>query len=425
MNILIKNATVLDMVNENVPNIEKKDILIKENIIYKIDNEILDIADKIIDAKNMIVMPGLVNTHTHLAMSIFRGYKNDIKLVDWLQNAIFPVEERLKPDDIYWNSYLSCIEMIKSGTTTFNDMYFRMDKTLEAAEKSGLRGIIAWSVTDNSIKDKLERTKEYFKKYSNKKDSKIKIYVSAHAPHTCNPETLKKCVDLAKELHTGIHIHLPETLKENEIIEKKYAQSGIEYLSDSDVFDVPVVLVHGTYIKDSDIPILEKIKGGISHTPRSNCKFSSNICNITKLHDANINVGLGTDGIETSSTMDMFEEMKVAAYLQKINTQEKVKISAYEILKMATIEGAKVLGSDKEIGTIEEGKKADIICINRNKTHLYPENDICSNLVYSANGADVDTVIVDGKILMKNRKLIDVNEKEVKKKVAKIVKRLL
>lgn len=230
---------------------------------------------------------------------------------------------------------------------------------------------------------------------------------------------------MAKELNTGIHIHLPETLKENEIIEEKYAQSGIEYLSDSDVFDVPVVLVHGTYIKNSDIDILKHIKGGISHTPRSNCKFSSNICNITKLHDANINVGIGTDGIETSSTMDMFEEMKVAAYLQKINTQEKSRMSAYEILKMATIEGAKVLGLDNEIGTIEVGKKADIICINRNKTHLYPENDICSNLVYSANGADVDTVIVDGKILMKNRRLIDINEKEVKKKVAKIVKRLL
>ena len=424
MRILIKNATVLDMVGLS-PNIEKKDILIEENIISKIDDKIEEDVDKVIEAKDMIVMPGFVNTHTHLAMSIFRGYKNDVKLVDWLQNAIFPVEERLKPEDIYWNSYLSCIEMIKSGTTTFNDMYFRMDKTIEAAEKSGLRGIIAWCVTDDSIKDKLERTREYYNKYCNRKDSKIKIYVSAHAPYTCNPETLKKCVDLAKELNTGIHIHLPETLKENEIIEERYEQTGIEYLNDSDIFDVPVVLVHGTFINDSDIEILKNIKGGISHTPRSNCKFSSNICNVTKLHDANINVGIGTDGIESSSTMDMFEEMKVAAYLQKINTQEEKKISAYEILKMATIEGAKVLGLDNEIGTIEVGKKADIICINRNKTHLYPENDICSNLVYSANGADVDTVIVDGKIIMQSRKLIEINEKEVKKNVAKIVKRLL
>lgn len=424
MRILIKNATVLDMVGLS-PNIEKKDILIEEKIISKIDDKIEEDVDKVIEAKDMIVMPGFVNTHTHLAMSIFRGYKNDVKLVDWLQNAIFPVEERLKPEDIYWNSYLSCIEMIKSGTTTFNDMYFRMDKTIEAAEKSGLRGIIAWCVTDDSIKDKLERTREYYNKYCNRKDSKIKIYVSAHAPYTCNPETLKKCVDLAKELNTGIHIHLPETLKENEIIEERYEQTGIEYLNDSDIFDVPVVLVHGTFINDSDIEILKNIKGGISHTPRSNCKFSSNICNVTKLHDANINVGIGTDGIESSSTMDMFEEMKVAAYLQKINTQEEKKISAYEILKMATIEGAKVLGLDNEIGTIEVGKKADIICINRNKTHLYPENDICSNLVYSANGADVDTVIVDGKIIMQSRKLIEINEKEVKKNVAKIVKRLL
>ena len=172
MKILIKNATVLDMVLDN-PNIQKKDILTEKNIISKIEDRILDDVDKVIDAKNMIVMPGLVNTHTHLAMSIFRGYKNDSKLVDWLQNAIFPVEERLKPDDIYWNSYLSCIEMIKSGTTTFNDMYFRMDKTIEAVEQSGLRGVIAWSITDTSIKDKITRTREYHEKY-NYENSKIK-----------------------------------------------------------------------------------------------------------------------------------------------------------------------------------------------------------------------------------------------------------
>ena len=424
MKILIKNATLLDMVGEE-PDISKRDILIDENIISKIDEKIDEIADKTIDAKNMIVMPGLVNTHTHLAMSIFRGYKDDIKLVDWLENAIFPVEEKLKQDDIYWNSYLSCIEMIKSGTTTFNDMYFRMDKTIEAAEDSGLRGIIAWCVTDLSIKDKLERTKEYHKKYCSEENSKIKIYVAAHAPYTCNPDTLKKCVDLAKELNTGLHIHLPETLIENEVLQERYAQTGIEYLYDSDVFDVPVVLAHGTYISDSDIEILKNIKGGISHNPRSNCKSSPRICNVTKLQDAGIHLGIGTDGIVSASTMDMFEEMKVAAYLQKINTQEEKRISAYDILKMATIEGARVLGLEDEIGTIEVGKKADIICINKNKTHLYPENDICSNLVYSANGADVDSVIIDGKLVMENRKLININEKEVKKNVAKIVKRLL
>ena len=413
MKTLIKNAVLLDMVGEK-PNIRKTDILIDENKISKIEDKIEDKDAKVIDAKEMVVMPGLVNTHTHLAMSIFRGYKDDQKLMDWLENAIFPVEDKLSPDDIYWNSFLSCIELIKSGTTTFNDMYFRMDKTIQAVEESGLRGVIAWSITDTSIKDKITRTREYHEKY-NYPDSRIKIYVSAHAPYSCSPDTMELCVDLAKELETGLHIHLSETLQEEKIIKERYNKTGTEYLNDLHVFDVPVVLAHGIYISDSDLEILKNIKGGISHNPISNCKLSSGICDVTKLRKNNINVGIGTDGIGSTTTLDMFEEMRTAAYLQKINTMEPTSINAYEILKMATIEGARVLNLDHEIGTVEVGKKADLIFINTNKTHLYPENDLCTNLVYSANGSDVDTVMIDGKIIMQNRKLLTINEKHVKK----------
>lgn len=423
MKTLIKNAVLLDMVGDK-PNAHKTDILLEDNKISKIEEKIEEDDCDIIDAKEMVVMPGFINTHTHLAMSIFRGYKDDQKLMDWLENAIFPVEDQLRPDDIYWNSFLSCIELIKTGTTTFNDMYFRMDKTIEAVEQSGLRGVIAWSITDTSIKDKITRTREYHEKY-NYENSKIKIYVSPHAPYSCSPKTIELCVDLAKELNTGLHIHLSETLQEEKIIKERYGKTGTEYLNDMHVFDVPVVLAHGIYISDSDLEILKNIKGGISHNPISNCKLSSGICDVIKLRKNNINVGIGTDGIGSTTTLDMFEEMKTAAYLQKINTMEPTSINAYEILKMATIEGARVLGLDDEIGTIEVGKKADLIFINTNKTHLYPENDLCSNLVYSANGADVDTVIIDGKIIMKNRKLLHINEKHVKKNIAKVVKRLL
>lgn len=423
MKTLIKNAVLLDMVGEE-PNIRKTDILIEENKISKIEEKIEDEEAVVIDAKEMVVMPGLVNTHTHLAMSIFRGYKDDQKMMDWLENAIYPVEDKLSPEDIYWNSFLSCIELIKSGTTTFNDMYFRMDKTIEAVEQSGLRGVIAWTVLDSAIKDKITRTREYHEKY-NYPDSRIKIYVSAHAPYACSPDTMELCVDLAKELNTGLHIHLSETLKEEKLIKEKYNKTGTQYLNDLHVFDVPVVLAHGIYISDSDLEILKNIKGGISHNPISNCKLSSGICDVTKLRKNHINVGIGTDGIGSTTTLDMFEEMKTAAYLQKINTMEPTSIKAYDILKMATIEGARVLGLDDEIGTIEVGKKADLIFINTNKTHLYPENDLCTNLVYSANGSDVDTVIIDGKLIMQNRKLLNINEKHVKKNIAKVVKRLL
>ena len=423
MKKLIKNAYVLDMVGD-VADVKKSDILINDNIIEKIDEVIDDKADVEINAKNMLVMPGLVNTHTHLAMSIFRGYKDDRKLMDWLENAIFPVEDKLEPNDIYWNSYLSCLEMLKSGTTTCNDMYFGMNKAIEAIEATGLRAIVAWSITDDSIRDKVEKTREYAKKY-NVPGSRITIYTAPHAPYTCNPDTIKLCVDLAKELNTGLHIHLSETLDEEKTIYERYDKRGTEYLNDLGVFDVPVVLAHGIYISDSDIEILKNIKGGISHNPISNCKLSSGICDVVKLRENGLNVGLGTDGIGSTTTLDMFEEMKTAAYLQKVKTMEPTSIKAYEILKMATIEGAKVLGLDNQIGTIEVGKKADIIFIKTDKIHLQPDNDVCTNLVYSANGADVDSVMIDGNLIMQNRKMLNLNEKEVMRNVKKIAKRLL
>lgn len=424
MKKLIKNAYVLDMVGEEA-NIKKSDILINNNIIEKIDLDIDESeADEKINAKNMLVMPGLVNTHTHLAMSIFRGYKDDQKLMDWLENAIFPVEDKLEPDDIYWNSYLSCLEMIKSGTTTCNDMYFGMNKVIEAIEATGLRAVVAWCMTDDSIRDKPECTREYAKRY-NVPGSRIKIFTSPHAPYSCNPDTIKLCVDLAKELNTGLHIHLCETMDEEKTIYERYDKRGTEYLNDLGVFDVPVVLAHGIYISDSDIEILKNIKGGIAHNPISNCKLSSGICDVVKLRKNGINVGLGTDGIGSTTTLDMFEEMKTAAYLQKINTQNPTSIKAYDILKMATIEGAKVLGLEEEIGTIEVGKKADMIFIKNDKIHLCPDNDVCTNIVYSANGADVDSVMIDGNLIMQNRKMLNLNEKEVMRKVKKIAKRLL
>ncbi|MBO5397687.1 MAG: amidohydrolase [Clostridia bacterium] len=425
MKTLITNAYVLDMVGDT-PNIQKNDILINDNIIEKIDKDIKIEEDcEKINAKNMLIMPGLVNTHTHAAMSIFRGYKADQKLMDWLENAIFPVEDKLVPEDIYWNSYLSFLEMIKSGTTTCNDMYFGMEKSIEAIEATGIRAVIGWTITDEAINGKLEKTKAFAKKY-NVEGSRIKIYVAPNSPDSCSPETIELCVDIAKELGTGIHIHLAETVEEDTFVKERYDKSSTEYLADLGVFDVPVILANGVYISERDLEILKNhhLQGGIAHNPISNCKLSSGICDVVNLRKNGINVGLGTDGIGSTTTLDMFEEMKTAAYLQKVNTMEPTSITAYDILKMATIEGAKVLGLDKEIGTIEVGKKADIIFIKTDKIHLCPENDVCANIVYSANGADVAKVMIDGKIVMQNRKMTNLDEKEAMRKVKKIAKRL-
>ena len=216
-----------------------------------------------------------------------------------------------------------------------------------------------------------------------------------------------------------------EVVDEETKIKSRYDKRSTEYLNDLNAFDVPVVLAHGIYVSDSDIEMLKKINGGISHNPISNCKLSSGICDVAKLRENGITVGLGTDGIGSTTTMDMFEEMKTAAYLQKVNTMEPSSISAYDILKMATIEGAKVLGMENEIGTLEPGKKADMIFIKTDKLHMCPANDVCANLVYSSNGADVETVMIDGKVIMQNRKMVNLDEKQVMRQVKKIAKRLL
>lgn len=421
MKLLIKNALVLDMVN---PVIQKKDVLIENNKIIKIEDCICDEVTKIIDASDKVLMPGLVNTHTHLPMSIFKGYKDDRKLMDWLTNAIFPVEDNFIEKDFYWNSCLSLLEMIKSGTTTCNDMYFGTEKIIEAIEKMNVRANVSWCVTDGSIRDKFDKTIEYAKKY-NVPNSKIKVWVSPHAPYTCSPETIKRCVEVAKELNTGIHVHLAETQDEVNTIKEQYKKTPTEYLNDLGVFDVKTVLAHGIYLSESDIEIIKNKDTGIAHNPVSNCKLSSGICDITGLSKKGINIGIGTDGSGSTTSLDMFLEMKIAAYLQKVSKMEPTVITAFEVLKMATINGAKMMGLADEIGTVEVGKKADLILIDIKKPHLYPNNDIITNLVYSANGADVETVIIDGNVVMENRIMNGIDEQEIYREIDEIAQRLL
>ena len=424
MKLLLKNARLLDMVGD-FPDIKEKDILVEENKISEISSEINAEVDKVIDCKKNLVMPGFVNTHTHLAMSVFRGYKDDKSLMDWLNNAIFPIEDKFTEKDFYWNSYESCLELIQSGTTTCNDMYFGMENIVKAIEDAGIRSVVSWCITDDSIGNKPEETIKYAEKYNNDENSRIKVYASCHAPYTCNPETIKLVVDLAKKIKTGIHVHLSETLDEQNQIKEKYGKTPTEYLNDLGVFDVPVILAHGIYLSESDIEILKNINGGISHNPISNCKLASGICDVVRLRNNGIKIGIGTDGTGSTSTLDMFEEMKVTAYLQKIKNMKPEIIKAYTILKMVTIEGAEVLGLQNEIGTIEVGKKADIIIIDTDTLKFIPENDIATTLVYSLNGNDVLTTIIDGKVLMENRKFLYSDEEIIKENLRKNARDLL
>lgn len=423
MRILIKNGIVLDM-STNEPNAEVKDILIQDDKIIKIEKDIQEDVNKIIDAEGKAVIPGLVNCHNHSAMSLFRGYSDDVELMEWLNNKIWPVEDKLTKEHIYYGSLLSCIEMIKSGTTIFNDMYWFMEETAKAATKAGIRAVVGRCIIDGNLDQRIKEAKELYENYNNTSDGTILVNVAAHAPYTCNPETLKECVKLAKNLNTSIHIHLSETQDEQNQIKEKYGKTPTEYLEENGVFEVPTILAHGIHLSDSDLSILKKHDAKIVHNPISNLKLASGIADIVKYRKLCFDVGIGTDGAGSTNTLDMFEEMRVAAYMQKVSHKKSSCINAYDVLKMATIEGAKVLNLDNQIGTIEVGKKADIVIVDLNKPHMQPLNDVCSALVYSSIGQDVCYTIVNGKIVMENRKIVGLDENEVIEKCNKILKEL-
>ncbi len=412
MKTLIKNGYIVSMVSD----VQKADVLIEDDRIALIGHADESTADKVIDATDKVVMPGLINSHTHVAMSLFRGYSDDeFTLKDWLEKRMWPIEDKFDRDIVYHASLLSCVEMIKSGTTTFNDMYFFEDATAEAVEKIGMRAILSRCIIGEG-EQAAERTKEaeeLYQSYHNKAEGRIKICVALHAPNTCPPDTIKRGIELADRLGTPIHIHYLETKSEMDYVQETYGTSVTEYLKKCGLFQYHTMLAHGVQINDQDISILKDVSGGVVYNPISNLKLGSGFADVVKLMQHGITVALGTDGQGSTNTLDMFEEMKLAAYLQKGIYHDPTVISSRDVLKMATLEGAKILGMDSELGTLEVGKKADMIIIGLKQPHLNPIHQIEALLAYSVNGADVETSIIDGKVVMENRVITGINEQEI------------
>jgi len=424
---LIRNGLIITMATEK-PSTMRCDILIEGSVIAKIGENISDDdVTKTIDASDKVVIPGLVNCHNHAAMALLRGYCDDLRLMEWLKKKIWPAEERMNGDDVYWGTMLAAAEMIKSGTTTFADMYFFMDEVAAAVENSGIRASLsrALAFTDDRANQRIEETYRLFKNWRGKADGRITTMVGPHAPYTCSPDKLQLTRELARELDSAIHIHLAETTEEVKRIFDKYGKSPTRYLADLGIFDSHVLLAHAVHLSPEDIQLLGSIKGGISHNPVSNQKLGCGVAPVVDLIKHDITVALGTDGPASALTLDMFEEMKAAAWLQKNSQFDPTAINAYQVLRMATIEGAKVLGLEKEVGTIEVGKKADLIIVDIWKPHLCPHHDICALLAYSANGGDVESTIINGRIVMENRRLVGINEDEVMRKAHECAKRIM
>lgn len=428
-----KEKVDLILYGGTVLTVDREDRVIEDGAVAVADGKIVavDFAQKIsgsffapdkIDAKGGIIMPGLINTHTHLAMSIFRGIADDAALGDWLSKYIFPLEDKfVNEDSAYWGSLLSCAEMILSGTTTFCDMYFFEKETGRAAEKIGMRGVIGEGIAATKDRDKevwkkkktlsLELMKEF------KKSNLISVGIKPHSPYACTPYVLKEAKKFARENNLLYVIHLAETKKEYTDFMKNKKVTPVQYLDSLGVLDENTLTAHAVWIGKNDFEILRNSRVKISHCPQSNMKLGSGIAPVAKMLRNKITVSLGTDGAASNNALDMFCEIKSTALLAKVAALDASALSAGETVRMATIEGAKALDKENEIGSLETGKRADIIIINKNQPHLTPIYDCYSHLVYCANGSDVSDSIIDGKIIMRKRKIQNIDIDEVMEKI--------
>ena len=344
MNIHIKNImSVVPMTEKNYV-LEDVNIYIKDKNIFHIGDELKDFnSDKVIDGSNMVALPGLVNTHTHLAMTLFRNYADDMKLEDWLFKKIFPLEDKLTGEDVYYGSKLGLIEMIKSGTTCFLDMYFFVEDTLKVINEAKIRACISRGLTSGEGEDsKIQEVRDLYEKYNNY-DGRIKIMVGPHAVYTCSEDFLKKCLNLTKELNTRLHIHLNESKNEVEESLKAHGKSPIEWVDSLGLLEVPTIAAHCVWLNENDMNILKDKNVNVAHNPVSNLKIASGIANIYKMQKEGINVCLGTDGAASNNNLNMFKDLNIASLLSKGLNLEPIATTAYETLEMATINGAKAL----------------------------------------------------------------------------------
>jgi Cytosine deaminase and related metal-dependent hydrolases len=425
MKTLIKGATILTMRNDEP---FTGDILIDEDRIADIRPAIAAEADRVIRGEGMAAMPGLINAHQHTPMSLLRGFSDDLKLMDWLDKKMLPAESRMTPEDIYWGAKLAMAEMIKSGTTAFADMYIHMNEIAIAVEEVGMRASLTRGLVflEKDGGRRMSEALDLIRRWSGQADGRITTMLGPHSPYTVPPQPFSEIISLAVRENIPIHTHLAETKEEAIKIREKYDQTPTEYLYHLGLFEkAHVLLAHGVHLNRRDLGYLRGMRGGVSHNPVSNLKLGCGIAPITDMAERGITVGLGTDGAGSAATLDMFEEVRSAAWLQKLDYGDPTKLPAEHALHMATAGSAKLLNIGHETGTLEIGKKADIILIDLRKPHLQPIHNLHSLLAYSANGSDVDTTIVNGKVLMQGRQLLTIDEDELFKQASIRSKRIV
>lgn len=407
--------------------IRKADLYVEGNRIVSIDEEPKGFqAEKIIEGKDRLAIPGLINCHTHSYMSFMRNVADDLSFMDWLFGTIDPIEQKMTDEDTYWGACLAIIEMMKSGTTCFNDMQMNIHQTTRAVKESGMRAVICRGLVGSGDDEGGQmRLRQAFEERDAAKDcDRLSFMLGPHAPYTCDEGYMRIVSEEAKKNHMRIHVHLSESESEIQQIKEKYGCSPIEMAERNGLFDVPAIAAHCVQITESDMEILKAKGVSVVTNPASNMKLGNGFAPVSEMLEKGINVCIGTDGAASNNSLNLFHEMSLLALIHKGVKRTPQCISAAQNFRIATINGAKALGLSEEIGSLEVGKKADIAILNLNTPSLTPRNNLLAGLSYSANGSEVETVIIDGKITMENRRVLTMDEEVVYEKVNEIITRM-
>ena len=377
-----------------------------------------------IDCRGKLVMPGLVNTHCHAAMTLQRSYADDISLMAWLHDYIWPFEAHQTPDDVKLGMTLGIVEMLLGGVTSFVDMYYFEDRCVEVAERLGIRALLGCNYFDTNADEVLPRVGEAVR-LAAAGSGRVRIAVAPHSPYTVSPENLLRGKELADRYGLHLMTHISETQDEVRIVREKYGCTSVEHLDALGLLGPKTIGAHCIHVTDSDIGTLAARGVTVSHNPQSNMKISSGVAPVERLRAAGALVTVGTDGTCSNNDLDMFEELRTAAFLQKSATGDPVALPAYEALRLATANGARAMGyADGELGVIRTGALADVIVVDMQKPHLQPVHDVVSNVVYCGKASDVETVVVGGRIVVENRRIGGIDLPELYRGVAEAVARI-
>jgi len=422
--ILINNLTEI-YTGPNLP-IKNGYIVIEDNIISCVNDGPLEdnqVYDLVIDGKGKIALPGLINTHTHSAMTLLRGYADDLPLQEWLETKIWPFEAGLSREDIYWGSKLAILEMIRTGTTTFLDMYFQMEMVAKAVDESGIRSVLSEGLIEANDGEKgLDSALEFCRNFQGSAEGRITTMLAPHSPYTCSKEYLKRISTLAHKNDIAVNIHLAETKKEYEESILNYSKTPVEYLASIGFFESPVIAAHCVCLNDCDLEILKSNNVSVAYNPASNMKLGSGIARIVDMLKKGINVSIGTDGVSSNNNLDLVEEARIGSYLQKVNNLNPGLVGIDDIFNMLTFNGAKALRLER-LARIERGYIADLILVDiKGDSCFYPEHNNLSNFFYAGSGRDVDTVIINGSLVYHNKEFLTIDCEEVFYTIDKIIK---